>query len=79
LSDPVSRDEVMRFVAQRLRVDVGRLSESTYFVSDLGLDSLRGLDLVCDIEERFGCEIPDKVARSLATIGDLIAFLARRV
>lgn len=77
MAERAGRDEVIRFVAGRLKADPLRLSESTYFVSDLGLDSMRALDLVCDIEERFGREIPDKAVRTLATIGDLIAFLNR--
>jgi len=49
------RDEVVAYVATRLKISKATLTESTDFVSDLGIDSMRALDLVADVE----VEIPD--------------------
>jgi len=72
------RDEVVAYVAARLKISKATLTESTYFVSDLGVDSMRALDLAADVEARFDVEIPDARVRDLATVGDLIAFVARQ-
>ena len=72
------RDEVIAYVATRLKISKATLTESTYFVSDLGIDSMRALDLVAEVEARFDVEIPDARIRDLATVGDLIAFIAKQ-
>jgi len=72
------RDEVVAYVATRLKISKATLTESTYFVSDLGIDSMRALDLVADVETRFDVEIPDARIRDLATLGDLIAFITKQ-
>lgn len=43
--------------------------------SDLGLNSLVLMNLVVEIEERFGVEIPEEVALDFETVGDVVAFL----
>lgn len=45
--------------------------------SDLGADSLDGLELVVEFENEFGCEIPDEVAEGFRTPGDVVAYLER--
>lgn len=75
MSDAFVWDELLSFLAERLQVERRALGEGTYFTSDLGLDSIRALELVCDVEERFHCQIPDAAMASIATIGDLKSFV----
>jgi acyl carrier protein len=44
----------------------------------LGIDSLDRIELLFELEERFGIEIPDEVLSSICTIGDLLAYLHSR-
>ncbi len=39
---------------------------------ELGIDSLNGFDLLCDLEEAFGIVIPDDDAREIARVGDVV-------
>ena len=55
--------------------DGHRLSEDTEFISDLGLDSMRVMQLLLDTEERFDVSIPLNIIPDVRTIGDF----ARRV
>ncbi|MGB6602860.1 MAG: phosphopantetheine-binding protein [Steroidobacteraceae bacterium] len=48
-------------------------SEAT--LADLGIDSLDLVDLIFKIEDRFGLQITDDVPRSLATLGDVAAYV----
>ena len=66
---------LMTFIVERLDVDLCEIDEGTYFTSDLGLDSIRALELVCEVEEQFHCQIPDIKIKSIATVGDLLTFL----
>jgi acyl carrier protein len=44
-------------------------------LTDLGIDSLDLVDLIFKIEDRFGLKITDDVPRSLATLGDVAAYI----
>jgi acyl carrier protein len=44
--------------------------ESTF--QELGIDSLNGFQLLCDLEEDLGITIPDDEARELRTLRDVV-------
>ena len=44
--------------------------ESTF--QELGIDSLNGFDLLCDLEEELGIVIPDDDAREIRTVSDVL-------
>lgn len=70
--------EILRVVAAEVCIDEAKLSEASYFSSDLGLSSLHALELVEVCEERFDVEIPDSAVPMLMTIGDLVRFIQQQ-
>jgi len=44
--------------------------ESTF--GELGIDSLNGFHLLCELEEDLGIVIPDDDARDLRSVGDVV-------
>ena len=44
--------------------------DSTF--QELGIDSLNGFDLLCDLEEELGIVIPDDDAREIKTVRDVV-------
>jgi len=44
--------------------------DSTF--EELGIDSLNGFDLLCDLEEELGIIIPDDDAREITTVRDVV-------
>lgn len=44
--------------------------DSTF--KELGIDSLNGFDLLCDLEEELGIVIPDDDAHEIRTVGDVV-------
>ncbi|KAK4683484.1 NADH dehydrogenase (ubiquinone) 1 alpha/beta subcomplex 1, acyl-carrier protein, partial [Tremellales sp. Uapishka_1] len=59
------------------KVDGGKLSATSAFTSDLGLDSLDSVEVVMAIEEEFGIEIPDAEADSITTVSEAIEYIAK--
>ena len=45
-------------------------------LTDLGLNSYELVQLICEIEERFSIEIPDRVIGSLRTVQNVIDYIA---
>ncbi|MCP3962352.1 MAG: acyl carrier protein [bacterium] len=61
--------EILARIAKR---DASDLAPGQYLVADLSIDSPKALELLCDIEEECGFEIPDDAVNRLETVGDVI-------
>ena len=51
------------------------MTASTHFVDDLGADSLDTVELVMELEEEFGIEIPDDMSEKIQTVGQATEFI----
>lgn len=80
----MNRDEIKRRlfgVMEEASVegfDAGTVAETTSLES-FGVDSLVMIDLIFDLEQEFGVKMRAEELTSLATVGDLLTFLAERV
>ena len=68
-------DRVMGCLKNFQKVDPTKVSETSHFLNDLGLDSLDTVELVMAFEEEFGIEIPDDAAETIQTFGDAVKFI----
>lgn len=53
------------------------LSESTDLVADLGLDSLKVMELLTEVEDRFDVSVPLNILAEVRTVKDLAVQLQR--
>jgi acyl carrier protein len=51
------------------------IAESSHLVADLGIDSLGVMEIVAEMEDRFGLKIPDGALRQVETVGDVTAYI----
>ena len=70
--------QVRDILAFHLGIDGSQLADDTRF-EDLGADSLDVVEIVMSCEERFGVEIPNREATSLATVGDAVHCIQRQI
>jgi acyl carrier protein len=56
-----------------------RLAPDTELSADLNIDSVAAMDLVMEIEDRFGIDIPVNQLSDLRTLGDLAGLVGSRV
>ena len=70
--------QVRDILAFHLGIDASQLADDTRF-EDLGADSLDVVEIVMSCEERFGVEIPNREATSLATVGDAVKCIRTQV
>ena len=52
------------------------LTNDMILLSDLGLDSYELVELVCEVEEKFNIEIPDRAISGFKTVQNVIDFIA---
>lgn len=72
-------ERVIAFVASRLDVDAGLLTEKTNIMEDLDADSLDVVELVMAAEEYFGIKVEDEDIMRVKTIGDAVAYLENKL
>jgi acyl carrier protein len=68
-------ERVIRIVAEQLNIKAEEIKLEASFVNDLGADSLDIVELVMDLEEEFGVEIPDGDAEKIVTVKDTIEYI----
>ncbi|MBX5469851.1 MAG: acyl carrier protein [Thermoleophilaceae bacterium] len=76
----MTRDEVLERIREHLsaelEVDAASIREDTRFKEDLEADSLDLVELVMELEDRYGIRIPDEEAAKILTVGQAADFVA---
>ena len=68
-------DKVKDIIIDKLGVDEEKINSEASFVDDLGADSLDTVELIMQLEEEFGIEIPDDDAEKITTAQAAIDYL----
>ena len=68
-------DKVKDIIVDKLGAEEGKITKAASFMDDLGADSLDTVELIMEMEEEFGIEIPDDEAEKLATVGDAVSYI----
>ena len=68
-------DKVKDIIVDKLGAEEGKITKTASFMDDLGADSLDTVELIMEMEEEFGIEIPDEEAEKLATVGDAVKYI----
>ena len=70
-------DKVKEVIVDKLGVEEDKIENSSSFVDDLGADSLDTVELIMQLEEEFGIEIPDDDAENITTVGSAIKYIEK--
>ncbi|HNZ27849.1 MAG TPA: acyl carrier protein [Spirochaetota bacterium] len=70
-----SFDKVKSIISERLSIDESKITMGSSFIDDLGADSLDTVELIMQLEEAFGIQIPDEDAEKIATVGDAVKYI----
>ncbi|VDM22086.1 unnamed protein product [Hydatigera taeniaeformis] len=60
------------------RINAEKLNLGSHFINDLGLDSLDHIEVIMEIENEFGLEIPDVEAEKLMTPAQIVEMLYQK-
>jgi acyl carrier protein len=76
----VERDEILEKIreitADRLGVEEGDVTPEASFREDLEADSLDLVELIMELEEQFGMEIPDEEAEKITTVDEAVDYVS---
>lgn len=68
-------EKIIELTAAHLGIDEESISENASFKEDLGVDSLDLFELVMELEEEFGIEIPSEDLENLITVSDVAKYI----
>ena len=78
-----TREEVLELVrthlSEELGIDAAGIEEASRFKEDLEADSLDLVELVVELEDRYGIRITDEEAERIKTIGQAVDFVLTNV
>ena len=68
-------DKVKEVIIDKLGVEEDKIVPEASFVDDLGADSLDTVELIMQLEEEFGIEIPDEEAENMTTVKSVVDYI----
>jgi len=68
-------DKIKEIVMDKLGVEENQITLEANFMDDLGADSLDTVELIMQLEEEFGLEIPDEDAETITTVGAAVNYI----
>lgn len=71
------RDVIAGLVVEKFRVDRSRVKPTSRLI-DFGIDSVRAMELIVELERLYDLSIPDQDLTELETLEDIARYLERR-
>ena len=67
-------EKIRAIICDAYNIDEEEIALDTK-LADLNFDSLDMIEIVMDLEDVFGVEVPDEALEKFVTIGDIVSFI----
>ena len=71
-------DRVIEIISEYQGIDKESINKDSNLATDIGLSSFDVTELVCRVEDEFEIQIPDRMIRSLQTVGDIFDYICEQ-
>lgn len=71
--------KIREAIVEKLGVEESKVTPTASFINDLGADSLDTVELIMELESKFGIEIPDEDQEKIQTVGDAVNYVTSKV
>lgn len=79
LPQTVDPEELRRFVADVLDLDPEDLTDDAHFVAELGMDSLKALEVMVAMEKKYKVKITEDEVRDITNFGEVRDLLTAKI
>lgn len=63
--------EVRALVARVIKVPEDKIGPNANLFTDLGVDSLLGVEIFAALDKKYGIDVPEEKLRNVGTLGDI--------
>ncbi len=71
--------EVKKILAEQLNSNINNIDLNQNLVSDLSMDSFNSIEVVFELEEKFGIQIEDAKIVKAKTVKDIVDYVATQL
>lgn len=71
VNDQLSK-EIKSLVAKVIKIPEEKINPNANLFTDLGVDSLLGVEIFAALDKKYGIEVPEDKLRSINTLNDII-------
>ena len=68
-------EELIKYLSEKLDVDVSEISPTSHLIDDLDSDDWTNLEVIIEVGEKFGRTITDEEAETVETVSDIYDIL----
>jgi len=72
------RDKVYDIIVSKMGVNKDQIKQESKFSDDLGADSLDTVELIMELENEFGVQIPDEDAEKIGTVQQAVDYIVNK-
>ena len=72
-------EKIQSMLAEALNVSIDKVTPDAKIVEDLGADSLDVVEMLSQLEDEYGIQIPDDEVENLSTVADVAAAIENLV
>lgn len=65
-------DEIKAIVSNLIEIPVAELDCEAHFIDELGVDSLLGLEILAELEQHYGIEVPEEDLAEFTSVNKII-------
>ena len=73
------KEKLYEMISMNLGIGTDQINMESNFLDDLGADSLDTVELVMELEDAFGIEIPDHEAEKMFTVASVYNYLQANI
>ena len=70
-------ETVRAMIAKQLKADESKITRETRLVEDLKADSANVMDMIMDLEDKFGIMVEDDQIMKMKTVGDVVDYIEK--
>ncbi|MFF4254925.1 acyl carrier protein [Streptomyces sp. NPDC001663] len=75
----LEKESLRELVADALDVEIEDVTDDALYVEDLGVDSLMGLEILVQLEKKFGVKISEKEFGEITNFGQTYSLLSSKI
>ncbi len=70
-------EKICAMLSKQMDVPMDQITMDTRLVEDLKADSLDVVELIMDIEQEYGIQVPEEELPNVHTVGDILKFIEK--